>query len=186
MAHQGQKRPRSPDFVEQDDFSHASKRRATTFSKPALQVDCTVAPPRPTPEMLYLPTYSPRHVTSSTSQTNVWNCSISWDQPYQNMIAQPDWMETTQSVLSASNIQQLGFLESCKTSIGLSSTFSGFPALSAMSNLQNPFELSASRQTATSAPQDVDAAISTLHEVRQSLSMQITAVDRTIQTLQNH
>jgi hypothetical protein len=59
------------------------------------------------------------------------------------MIAQPDWMKTTQSVLSASNIQQLGFLESCKTSIGLSYTFSGSPA-SAQKDLEL---LGPSRQT---------------------------------------
>jgi hypothetical protein len=102
------------------------------------------------------------------------------------MMAQPDWMETTQSVLSASNVQQLGFLESCKTSVGLSSTFSSVPAISAMSNLQNPFELSAAPETVASEPQDIGAAISTLQEVRQSLSRQIAAVEKAIQALQNH
>jgi hypothetical protein len=178
------KRSRSPDAADQDELKHDAKRRATTVPRPTLQVDCTVAPPRPTPEMLYLPTYSPYRAISSTSQTNVWNCSISWEQPYQNLIAQPDWIETTQTIMSATNLPQLGFLESCNTSADLSSSLSSFPSISAMSNLQNPFELSAVRRTTAPGPQAIDTAISTLQEVRRSLSKQIAMVEKTLQALQ--
>lgn len=179
-----EQRSRSPGTSEQDGHSHESERRAITFAEPSLQLHHALGTSRSIPEMPNFPTYSPYQIASSSSQNNVWSYSMPWEASHPSMIAQPDWMEAAHTMLPSTSFPQLGMFDSCHTGVEFSSSDSGFPATSTMSNVQNQFELSTTRRETTSGPQASDAAISSLQEIRRSLSKQIAVVERTIQTLQ--
>lgn len=140
----GQKRPLSP-HTQFDSVSN-SKRRAASNDKPMLHLDTRV-PSRPTPELVFLPTTSPCQPRSSATYTNALDCSTSLNWVPQNMRPPPamDWMQYTglvHTTMSTDKLQYhngVGFLESCKSSVRSSASYSIFSSLSGLSSSDDPF-----------------------------------------------
>ncbi|KAH7061819.1 hypothetical protein BKA63DRAFT_497669 [Paraphoma chrysanthemicola] len=139
----GQKRPRSPQT--QSGSASERKRRAMSLDKPMLHVDTSV-PSRPTPELVFLPTASPYQTKLSAIYTNTVDFSTSLNWSLQNMGPPPatEWMQhagvmhnTTMPTDKLQYHNEIGFLESCKSSIRSSASFSIFSSVSGLSNFDD-------------------------------------------------
>jgi hypothetical protein len=202
----GQKRPLSPEA--QFDCIFEGKRRATINHKPILQVDTMLQvdkmlPHRRTPELGFFPMTSPFHPQSYAPYADALDFSTSLSWIDQNMMTEvaADWTQYTGAVhttLSTSNLQyhsEAGFLESCKTSLESSSTYSVPFSFSAISSSYNPFAdfsstspldppSSLPAQGDTNMNDPVNAAIMRLRKLQDALVEQSSIVEEVMQVLQ--
>lgn len=122
------KRPLSPDIP--SEALPAAKRRATPGK---LQVDCTIAPRGPAPQLLHVSATSPFRFTSTTYSNTVdygagsYPCIPGWD---------PDWGQPANNIGYG---QEASFMEACRTSIVSASSYSAPSIFSSLSSSQNPF-----------------------------------------------
>jgi hypothetical protein len=198
----GRKRPLSPET--QFGAVTESKRRATTDKKPFLQVN-TMVPPRPTPELLPFPTTSPFHTRSFATYADTVDYTTSFNQVRQSMRPQAaaDWMQYTgamHTTLSTNNLQyygEAGFLESCKSSVESSSSYSIFSSLSGLSSSHNPFrdlcstfapDPSASLpvQADTDMPGSIDTILTRLQRLQDVLTEQSKMLEEVMQALKGN
>jgi hypothetical protein len=187
-----QKRPLSPDT---DCYSFPEvKRRVTTVDKPVLKVN-TMVLPRETPQLLHLPTSGSLLVKASAAYSDTMGYPTSLNQPYQSIETQ--YTETMHSVLSANQLRyhsEVGFLESCRTSVESSSSCSIFSSLSGLSSSQNPFgDLSGTMPTESQSSlstlgevnkDDVNVVIVRLRRLQNVLAEQSGILEEALQILQ--
>jgi hypothetical protein len=195
----GQKRPLSPDTQ----FGRCSegKRRATTNIRPVLQVD-TMMPPRPTPQLLLSPKFSPFHSKPSGTYEDFVDFTSSLNQAHQNMMPQAtmNWTQftgATHATLSENNVNyhsENGFIEACKTSVESCSSYS-FSSLSQLSSASNPFRDLCSAWTPSSLAalpaqaemnisDSVNAIIVRLQRLQSILVEQSGILEEVVKTLQ--
>jgi hypothetical protein len=199
----GRKRPLSPEVHCNRNFE--GKRRATTNHKPILQVDTMLQmdkmlPYRRTPEQSFFPRTSPFLSQSYAPYPGTVEFPTSTSQ---NMMTQTaaDWTQYTgamHTTLSTNNMQyhsETGFLESCKSSLESSSTYSVPFSFSGTSSSYNPFAefcsslpsvapSSSPAQTDTNTEDPVNAAIMRLRKLQDALVEQSNIIEEVMQALQ--
>ncbi|KAH5620473.1 hypothetical protein HBI51_251170 [Parastagonospora nodorum] len=194
-----QKRPLSPQT--QFDPVSQGKRRATSDDKPMLHLDTRV-PSRPTPEFVFLPTTSPSHARPAAAHTDTVDFSTSLDWVPQNMWLPPatDWtqhaglMHTTTSTDRLQYNSEVGFVESCKSSVWSSASYSVFSSLSGLSSFDDPFgdlsgmppsdpQSSLPSQADTSTRSSIDTVIARLRALQNVLAGQSSMLEEVVRVL---
>jgi hypothetical protein len=201
-----QKRPLSPET--QFDRVFEGQRRATISDKPILQVDTMLQADNMlsywrTPELSFFPRTSPFRPQPYAPYADVVDFPTSISRIDQNMMTQAtaDWTQYTGAIhttLSTNNMQyhsETGFLESCKTSLESSSTYSVPFSFSGISSSYNPFadfcsSLPSDPPSASSPQADanmndpINAAILRLRKLQDALVEQSSVVQEVMQVLQ--